>query len=298
MSTHSAVMEGVYKSYGKITALDGVDLQIRSGEVLALLGPNGAGKTTAISMMLGLQQPDAGHVELFGGEPQSMESRRRIGVMMQEVFLARELKVRELVNNFASYYPDAYEPDEVLELTNTASLANQYYGKLSGGQMRQVQFAIAMCGRPSLLFLDEPTVGLDVQARQTLWDTLRHFIGRGCSILLTTHYLDEAEALADRVIVLANGRIVSTGSVTEITKLVATRAIKCTTTLAVETVSAWPGVASVKLEGGKLSISANHEHVEDVVRELLVTDRKLSDLEVSRAGLEEAFLQITKDNLQ
>jgi ABC-2 type transport system ATP-binding protein len=298
VSTHLAVMEGVYKSYGKVAALDGVDLQIRSGEVLALLGPNGAGKTTAISMMLGLQQPDAGHVELLGDQPQSMEARRGIGVMMQEVFLARELKVHELVNNFASYYPDPYEPEEVLELTNTTSLARQYYGKLSGGQMRQVQFAIAMCGRPRLLFLDEPTVGLDVQARQTLWAALRQCIGRGCSILLTTHYLEEAEALADRVVVLAKGRVVSSGSVTEITKQVATRTIKCTTTLAVEAVSAWPGVITVKSEGGRLCISANHEQVGDVVRELLAADGSLTDLEVSRAGLEEAFLQITKENLQ
>jgi ABC-type multidrug transport system ATPase subunit len=216
-----AELAAVQKSYGKTAALDGLDLQVRRGELLAVLGPNGAGKTTAISLMLGLQRPDAGAARLFGGSPESFENRREVGVMMQEVELAPELRVREHIDLVASYYPAALSADAVLEMTRTTPLRDRPYGKLSGGQKRQAQFAMAVCGRPKLLFLDEPTVGLDIQAREMMWATLRHLVDVGVSIVLTTHYLEEAEALADRVAVLNKGRLIASGSVNEMRALVA-----------------------------------------------------------------------------
>jgi ABC-type multidrug transport system ATPase subunit len=193
-----ATLEGVHKRYGTTIALAGLDLEVRRGERLAVLGPNGAGKSTAISLWLGLLEPDSGTVRLLGGSPLDVESRRHVGVMMQEVGLTPELRVRELIQLTASYYRDPLTPQQALELTRTEMLADRLYAKLSAGQKRQVQFALAICGRPPLLFLDEPTVGLDLDARETMWRTLRAMIAHGCSIVLTTHYLEEAEALADR----------------------------------------------------------------------------------------------------
>ena len=243
-----AELAGVKKRFGNVTALDGFDLQVRPGELLAVLGPNGAGKSTAISLLLGLRRPDAGSARLFGMPPLQIEARRRIGVMMQEVALAPELKVREHIELIASYYPDPLPVDEVLRTTNTTALADRRYGKLSAGQKRQAQFALSLCGRPALLFLDEPTVGMDIQARTIMWAALRQLIHDGCSIVLTTHYLEEAEALADRVVVLARGKTVASGTVNEMRAIVGRKKISCSTSLAADTVSAWPGVQS-EVEG-------------------------------------------------
>jgi ABC-type multidrug transport system ATPase subunit len=191
-----AELAGVTKRFGKIVALDGIELNVRPGEVLTVLGPNGSGKTTAISLFLGLQRPDSGAARLFGRSPCLLETRRGIGVMMQEVALAPELRVREHIDLVGSYYPDPLPSEAAIEMAGITALSNRPYGKLSGGQKRQAQFALAICGRPKLLFLDEPTVGLDVQAREKMWATLHKLVGEGCSILLTTHYLQEAEALA------------------------------------------------------------------------------------------------------
>jgi ABC-type multidrug transport system ATPase subunit len=168
-----ATLSAVHKRYGQTLALADLDLDVRRGELLALLGPNGAGKSTAISLWLGLLEPDSGTVRLFGGSPLEVETRRRIGVMMQEVALTPELRVRELIALTASYYPQPLTMPETLALTRLEPLADRPYAKLSAGQKRQVQFALAVCGRPALLFLDEPTVGLDVEARETMWRTIR-----------------------------------------------------------------------------------------------------------------------------
>lgn len=291
-------LEGVYKSFGDTRALDGFDMTVRPGELLALLGENGAGKTTAISLMLGLEQPDAGHIRLFGEPPGAMNVRRRIGVMFQEVFMAPELLVHEHITLFSSYYPNGYSTEEILEFTNTTALRNRKFGVLSGGQRRQVQFAIALAGRPKLLFLDEPTVGLDVQARKDLWAQLRRLIAQGSSILLTTHYLEEAEALADRIVVLANGRVVSTGTVKEVTHTISTRKITCVSKLTPEEVSAWPGVSTAAIEDGLLVLAVNHAELEATVRRLLASDETLVNLQVSQAGLADAFLKITQESRQ
>ena len=289
-----AELKGATKRFGAIVALDGLDLEVRPGELLALLGPNGAGKTTAISLMLGLLQPERGTARLFGQSPLKVEARRRVGVMMQEVGPAADLRVREQIDLVDSYYPDPARHEVVMEMAHLTPLARRYYGKLSNGQKRQVQFAMAVCGRPKLLFLDEPTVGLDVQARETMWATLRQLIDDGASIVLTTHYLEEAEALADRVVVLAKGRVLAAGSVNEMRALVVRTRIRCISGLAVEQVGAWAGVGSVTRDGQRLEITATN--AEAVVRQLLACDEDLQELEVRRAGLAEVFTEITQED--
>jgi ABC-type multidrug transport system ATPase subunit len=288
-----AELAAVKKRFGSITALDGFDLQVRPAELLALLGPNGAGKSTAISLLLGLRQPDAGVAQLFGRPPLEIESRRRIGVMMQEVALAPELRVREHIELISSYYPNPMPVNEVLIRTNTGSLANRPYGKLSAGQKRQAQFALALCGRPSLLFLDEPTVGLDIQARTIMWAALRQLIRERCSIVLTTHYLEEAEALADRVVVMAKGRAVASGTVNEMRAIVGRKHITCSTSLAADKVSLWPGVQSVTRDGDRLAITASDADL--VVRQLVQSAADFAGLEVRSAGLAEAFTELTSE---
>ncbi|HEX4963070.1 MAG TPA: ABC transporter ATP-binding protein [Thermoanaerobaculia bacterium] len=288
-----AELSGVHKRFGSTVALDGLDLAVGRRELLAVLGPNGAGKTTAISLLLGLQKPDSGAARLFGQEPKALAARRRAGVMMQEVFLAPELRVREQVDLVASYYPQPLGTDAVLEKTQITALAKRPYGKLSGGQKRQVQLAIAIVGRPELLFLDEPTVGLDVQARELLWATIRELVAGGASIVLTTHYLEEAEALADRVAVLAKGRLIASGSVNEIRALVTRSQIHCVTALTAEEVQACPGVETVHRDQHGLHITTRE--AEAVVRRLLAADPDITRLEVRRAGLAEAFTELTQE---
>ncbi|TAL85502.1 MAG: ABC transporter ATP-binding protein [Rhodanobacter sp.] len=289
----AARLVAVGKSYRGVTALDGVNLQLRSGQLLALLGPNGAGKTTAVSVLLGLLRPDAGTVTLFGQDPGRIQARRRIGVMLQHAELPPTLQVGELLRLTAGYYPAPRSLIESAELAGIGDLLKRPYAKLSGGQQRRVQFALALCGRPELLFLDEPTVGMDIQARQRLWATIRQLVAQGCAVLLTTHYLEEAEALADRVCVMARGRVIHEGSVDGLRARVALKRIRCLTTLSVDTVSGWPEVSEVHQEKARLHITATE--AEAVVRRLLDADPQLRELEVQRAGLADAFTELTRD---
>jgi ABC-type multidrug transport system ATPase subunit/peptidoglycan/LPS O-acetylase OafA/YrhL len=286
-------LRNVQKRYGNTVALAGLDLDVRQGELLAVLGPNGAGKSTAISLCLGLIEPDRGSIELRGRSPLDVDSRRCVGVMMQEVGLTPELRVRDLIALTASYYPHPLATDETLRLSRTTALADRSYAKLSGGQKRQVQFALAICGRPSILFLDEPTVGLDVEARETMWRTIRMLIAERCSIVLTTHYLEEAEALADRVAVLANGRLVALGTVEDVRSLVARKRIVCTTVVSEAEAAGWPTVVSATRQTDRLQITAID--AEGVLRRLLAADDQVRDLEVRQAGLAEAFADLTKE---
>ena len=287
-----AQLIGACKSYGKSQALEGVAIDVRRGELLALLGPNGAGKSTAISLWLGLLQADSGQVRLMGRSPLEIESRREIGVMMQEVSLEPLLSVRELVELAASYYPQPLSVQETLELTGTTGLAGRRYAKLSAGQKRQAQFAMAVVGQPRLLFLDEPSVGLDIQARECMWRAIRRLIAGGCSVVLTTHYLEEAEALADRVVVLANGRVIASGSVAEVRSVVSRTHISCTGALSASDVRLWPGVIDATQDAHRLMITA--VDAESVVRRLLASDASVRQLEVRQADLAEAFTELTK----
>jgi ABC-type multidrug transport system ATPase subunit len=288
-----AALRGITKKFGKTIALSGIDIEVRRGELLAVLGPNGAGKSTAISLWLGLIDADAGEVTLLGGSPRDLERRRGLGVMMQDVELPKELKVRELIALSASYYEDPMSVEEVLHRAGIEALANRLYGKLSGGQKRQAQFAMAICGRPRVLFLDEPTVGLDVKAREALWASVKRLLGEGCSIVLTTHYLEEAEALADRITVVTKGRVIASGSVDDMRALVTRRQITCDSQLPVEQVRAWPGVVDAQRLQDRLHITAID--AEGVVRRLLAADSALGRLEVRQAGLNEAFNELTKE---
>ena len=289
-----AQLRGAGKSYGALRALDGIDLQLRRGELLALLGPNGAGKTTAIGLLLGLIRADAGEVELFGMDPQRIEARRGIGVMLQDAKLPETLRVGELIRLTASYYPAPRGVAESAELAGIADLLDRPYGKLSGGQQRRVQFALAQGGRPKLLIFDEPTVGMDIEARQKLWQAIRHLVAEGNGVVLTTHYLEEAEALADRVCVMARGKLISEGSVEALRARIALKRVWCATKLPLAEVAAWPEVAEARSDGERLCLST--EHVELLVRRLLAQDDSLSALEVRAAGLAEAFTELTRDD--
>jgi ABC-2 type transport system ATP-binding protein len=293
MTDTIARLDGVHKRYGAVAALDGVDLELRRGQVLAVLGANGAGKTTAVSTLLGLVQPDRGRAELFGLAPTQLPARRRIGAMLQTAGVPDTLRVGELIDLFASYYAEPMPVAEAARLAGVADLLKRPYGKLSGGQQRRVQFALALVGRPAALFLDEPTVGLDIESRQAFWAVIRTQVAAGCAVLLTTHYLEEAEALADRVSVLAGGKVVADGSVDDLRARTVQRRISCRTELDPVAVAAWPGVTSALREAGRLQLTA--DAAEDVLRRLLAADPALAELEVRRAGLADTFIELTRE---
>ncbi len=286
-----ALLHGVHRTYGKVHALADVDLAVHAGQLLALLGPNGAGKTTVISLLLGMERPDAGHASLFGHPPQDLQARRGVGVMLQSAGLPDTLRVDELLRLTRSYYAAPYSTDECVELAGLEGLMQRRYGKLSGGQQRRVQFALAVCGRPRLMFLDEPSTGLDIEARQRVWQAIGSLKADGCAVLLTTHYLEEAEALADRVAVLQDGRIVAEGGIAQIRAQVAQRRIRCTSTLDANEVANWPHVRSARCDAGTLEVVA--DAAEPVVLQLLTRDPGLGALEVRAASLADAFLHIT-----
>jgi ABC-2 type transport system ATP-binding protein len=294
----AAELRGAVKKYGAVTALAGVDLTIRSGEVVAVLGPNGAGKTTAVQILLGLAQPSAGTARLFGHEPRSTAARVRVGAMLQVSKVPETLKVREHIHLISSYYPRPLPMREVIAAAGLAGLEERLFGKLSGGQRQRVLFALALCGDPDLLFLDEPTVGMDVEARRSFWEQIRQRAGAGRSVLLTTHYLEEADALADRIVLLDRGRIVAEGTPAEIKARVIGKRIRCRTRLSLAELTALPGVRDARRPD---NLSPDNEEeveilaaeAEPVVRELLSRDPGLSGLDVRGAGLEEAFLALT-----
>jgi ABC-2 type transport system ATP-binding protein len=286
-----AQLAGVTKKYGDVMALDDVGLALESGRVTALLGPNGAGKTTAVKLLLGLTRPSSGSVRLFGGDPTEPWNRRRTGVMLQIAKVPETLTVREHVHLFSSYYPAPMPVDAAIAAAGLTDVADRRFGALSGGQRQRVQFALAICGNPDLLFLDEPTTGMDVESRRAFWQQVRALASSGRSILLTTHYLEEADALADRVVLLRGGRIVADGTAAEIKSRAASRRVRCVTALAEGAIRSMPGVHSVRRDGVITEILT--AEAERVTRDLLVRDASLSGLEVSGAGLEEAFLTLT-----
>jgi len=288
MSTDLPVsLKGTVKSYGAIRAVDGLDLGIPHGGVTALLGPNGAGKSTAIGLMLGRLRPDAGSARLFGLDPRDIAARQRIGVMLQTAKLPRQLKVAELIKLFGGYYPNPMPVAEAVKLAGLEGLETRRSSALSGGQQRRLQFAIAAVGRPDLLLLDEPSVGLDLEARRAMWATVRLLRERGATILLTTHHLEEAEALADRVVVIDKGRVRASGSVAEMKSIVSGRTIRCVTALDVEALRALPHVLSATQSGRQAVLVTDSG--EATMRALLIADPSVTDLEIASAGLEEAF---------
>jgi ABC-2 type transport system ATP-binding protein len=288
-----ASLEAVSKNYDEIRALRGVNFTVSSGEVVALLGPNGAGKTTAVKLLLGLSQPSAGKVRVFGGDPTNPENRIKTGAMLQVGRVPETLRVREHIDLFSSYYTKPLSAAETLSIAGLEKIADRKFGDLSGGQRQRVLFALAICGDPDLLFLDEPTVGLDVEARRMLWDEIRRLVDRGKTVLLTTHYLQEADALANRIAVINRGEIIAEGTPEQIKSQTSGKRIRCLTSLSVSALRQIPGVTEVKLDREAVEIHA--VVAESVVRELLARDQGLSGLEITSAGLEEAFLALTQD---
>jgi ABC-2 type transport system ATP-binding protein len=288
-----AQLHAVTKRYGSITALDNFSMELRAGEIVALLGPNGAGKTTAVRLLLGLIGPTSGRVRILGRDPRDADARTRIGAMLQISRVPEMLRVREHIDLFRSYYPAPLPAEEILRTAKLEGVANQMYGKLSGGQKQRTLFGLAICGNPDLVFLDEPTVGMDIESRRALWEEIRALAAAGKTVLLTTHYLEEADALASRIVVINKGRLVCEGTAAEIKHRVSGRRIRCVTRLDAEFLRGLPTVADVQRDREAVVILA--EHPERVVREMLMRDETLHGLEVSAAALEDAFLALTAE---
>jgi len=289
-----AQMRGANKNFGEVRALVNFDFNVRAGTLTALLGPNGAGKTTAIKLLLGLARPTTGQVSVFGADPAESATRTRVGAMLQVGRVPETLRVREHIDLFSSYYPNPLPITEVLSIAGLEDLRNRRFGDLSGGQKQRVLFALAICGNPDLLFLDEPTVGLDVEARHLLWQEIRNLLGRGKTVVLTTHYLEEADALADRVAVINKGSIIAEGTPAEIKSRTAGKKIRCVTQLSLDVIRKIKGVIDVKTDRETTVIQANDP--ESVLRGLLSLDLEVSGIEVTSAGLEDAFLALTRED--
>jgi len=289
-----ARIECASKRYGPVRALVEFNFAVHAGELVAILGPNGAGKTTAIKLLLGLTRPSSGRVSVFGGDPSSTATHLRIGAMLQVGRVPETLRVREHVDLFSSYYPDPLPLKETLAIAGVEELRDRKFGELSGGQKQRALFALAICGNPDLLFLDEPTVGLDVEARHLLWDEIRHLVARGKTVVLTTHYLEEADALADRIAVINRGRMIAEGAPAEIKARTAGKKIRCVTRLDSDTLRTLPGVVDTQREREATVIHTSR--ADDFLREIFRRDAGVRDIEVSSAGLEEAFLALTRED--
>jgi ABC-2 type transport system ATP-binding protein len=292
-------LHGLVKSFhgpqGPIRAVRGVDVSIGAGETVALLGPNGAGKSTTIDMLLGLLAPDEGSVSVFGRTPSEAIAHGAVGAMLQTGALIRDLSVRELVEMMASLYPAPLDVDEVLELTGLGDIAAQRTQKLSGGQTQRVRFAVALVSNPELLVLDEPTVAMDVEARRDFWTTMREFAARGKTVLFATHYLEEADAYADRAVLMAHGRIVADGPTNEIKAMVGSRTIRATLPdFDADALAALPGVTGVERRGEAVVLSCTDSDA--AIRALLAAYPAARDIEIVAAGLEQAFLELTSED--
>jgi len=265
---------------------------LRPGEIVALLGPNGAGKSTAVRLLLGLSAPTAGTARVFGGDPRDAATRTRIGAMLQVGSMPKTLKVKEHIDLFRSYYPKPLSVAEIVRIAQLEGLEDRLFQALSGGQKQRLLFGLAMCGNPEIVFLDEPTVGLDIEARRGLWEQIRSLAARGKTVLLTTHYLEEADALAHRIIVINKGKVVSEGTPREIKSRTAARKIRCSTSLSTAQIWTMPGVVDAEIIDGIMTVTAGN--AEAVLRQMLAWDEELSGLEVVSPGLEDAFLALTQ----
>jgi len=284
-----AELRGVTKAFGATIALDDVTLAIEAGEIVALLGPNGAGKTTALGILVGLRPPDRGGARLFGADPRRPSARAHVGVTPQEVEFPPTLRVREILDHVRAHYRDAPAAEGVLERFGLAALARRQLGGLSGGERRRLAVALAFAGAPALVFLDEPSAGLDVDGRRSLWTEVATFARAGGTVLLTTHYLEEAERLASRIVVIDHGRIVRDGTLEEIRSATGLAQIR----LGATSLGDVPGAERISTEDGRTTI-----HTRDpgaVVRWLVHNDVPLDGLEVSDVSLDEALRALGED---
>jgi ABC-2 type transport system ATP-binding protein len=298
-----ASLTAITKRYSNgVTALDNLSLGLRRGEIVALLGPNGAGKSTAVKLLMGLSSPTSGNVAIFGSDPRHPSTRLRTGVMLQVGRAPEMLRVREHITIFRGYYPNPMPYADLIKAAGLQGLEERFFGQLSGGQKQRVLFALALAGDPDLIFLDEPTVGLDIEARRLMWAEIRSLAARGKTVLLTTHYLEEADALAHRIIVINKGKVVCEGTPSEVKSMGSGTAssagtlkiVRCATTLSTELLFAIPGVTSAEVAGPLTTITTTQP--EATLREMLALDLKLHSLEVSSPALEDAFLSLTRNS--
>jgi ABC-2 type transport system ATP-binding protein len=290
-----ATVDGVTRRYGQVTAVDGLSLGIHSGETVALLGPNGAGKTTTVELLLGLANPDQGVVRLFGGPPADAVAAGRVGAMLQDAGLPQGAKVAELIGLVRSLYPQPLSVADVLRLADLEGVARRQVQRLSGGQRQRVRLALALAGNPELLVLDEPTAALDVDARRSFWQRVRGHVAAGRTVLFATHRLEEADAVADRVVVMAGGRLLADGTPDHVKAQAAGRSTVSMAAdgLAWEVLERLPAMAAVEEDRGRLTLSTTDPDA--TIRALLQQAPNVQGLEVTRAGMEEAFLQLTHE---
>lgn len=295
----AVALRGVHRRYGQVRAVDGVDLTIAPGEVVALLGPNGAGKSTAIDMLLGLTRPDRGEIAVFGRTPRRAVAEGLVGAMLQSGGLPEDITAGEVVRLMAALFPSPLPVGETLERAGIADVAKQRFGRLSGGQKQRVRFAAALVCDPDLLVLDEPTVAMDVQARREFWAAMRGFTATGRTVLFATHYLAEAEEFADRVVLMRAGRVVADGSVAKVRALVSGRIVSATVSSPDPAgLESLPGVSGVRVDDRAHPTPRIHLTCHDsdsALRALLAAHPDAVDIEVVAHGLEDAFLMLTQE---
>ncbi|MET9265009.1 ABC transporter ATP-binding protein [Amycolatopsis sp. NPDC004079] len=295
--TEAFRLTGLVKQFKQVRAVDGVSLTVRRGEVVALLGPNGAGKSTTIDMLLGLTSPDEGSVQVFGGSPRAALDSGRLAAMVQNGFLLRDVTPGELVELHRSMFRNPLPAKEVYERAGIGEFAKRRCGKLSGGQLQRVRYALALTGDPELLLLDEPTAALDVDARREFWASMHEFTAAGRTVLFATHYLAEAEDYADRVVLMRHGKVVADGAVDEVRANVSGRVIRAVVQGArEEALAALDGVASARVQGERAELGCSDSDL--AIRALLTAFPQASSIEITSAGLEEAFLALTSDEPQ
>jgi ABC-2 type transport system ATP-binding protein len=287
-------LTGVTKDFGPVQAVRGIDLSIRQGEVVAFLGPNGAGKTSTIDIVLGLSQPSTGEVSVLGLDPRTAIARGLVAAVMQTGGLLKDLTVRETVEYTASLFASSEPVADVLARAGITGIAGRRVGKCSGGEQQRLRFAMALLSDPALLLLDEPTTGMDVEGRRAFWSAIRADAAKGRTVLFATHYLEEADAYADRIVLVSRGRVVADGSAAEVKALAAGRTLRATlprhTEADIREIAALPEVDSVEVRGASLLVQSRDT---DAVARHLLTRTAAHDLEITARGLEDAFLALT-----
>ena len=292
----AVALTGVHKSFGHVHAVDGVDLDLSSGEIVAILGPNGAGKTSTIDIILGLSRPDAGQVTVFGMDPRQAISRGLVSAVMQTGGLLRDLTVAETIEYTASLFASSQNLRDVLRTAGITEIADRRVGKCSGGEQQRLRFALALLSNPDLLVLDEPTTGMDVEGRRSFWAAIRNDAENGRTVLFATHYLEEADAYADRVVLLRHGKVVADGTSSQIKAMAAGRTVRATLAGASEaTLRGIPGAETVEVRGETVLV---HSKDSDATARYLLTQTAAKDLEITARGIEDAFIALTGDDAE